>query len=69
MVDAKFVQIDHNKIDISHRQRADESAGIIVKFTNRTSRNIFYDSRKVLSEKLITSKSLGYTVEKSIYIP
>ena len=68
MVDGQCVQIDHNKIDISHRQRADRNAGIIVKFTDRTSRNT-YDSRKVfIIEKKITLKPLGYIVDKSIYI-
>ena len=60
--------IKDSDIDISHRQRNDENAGIIVKFVNRKSRNEFYNGRKKLRENKITTKSIDYTEDQPIYI-
>ena len=60
--------IDLSKIDISHRQSNRQDAGIIAKFVDRRSRNIFYNSRKKLGDNNITSKSLGYRVDQKIFI-
>ena len=55
--------IKDSDIDISHRQRNDENAGIIVKFVNRKSRNEFYNGRKKLRENKITTKSIDKRIK------
>ena len=60
--------VDQNDIDLSHRQNNSENAGIIVKFVNRKSRNAFYNARKSLGEKGITTKTLGFDAADPIYI-
>ena len=57
--------ITKDKIDISHRTKQN---GIIVKFSDRKSRNTFYTARKGLKEKSMSTKDLGFDEEKFIYI-
>ena len=59
---SEIMQIEHNKIDISHRQRADQNAGIIVKFTDCNSRNIFYNSLVCLFAAMIVPSPLRSTI-------
>lgn len=68
IIDKMDSPVDYNKIDISHRQRNDENAGIIVKFVDRKSRNSFYDARKVLQDRKTSTKALGYTIDRPFYI-
>ena len=58
--------IDINDIDITHRTSSSNEASIIVKFTSRKARDMFFKSKKNLKGK--TTKDLGYKQENKIFI-
>ena len=45
--------IDASHVDVTHRLSTKQNSPIIIKFTSRTARNIFFDARKVLKNKTI----------------
>ena len=51
-------EINRSHIDITHRLSSNSNSPIIVKFTTRTSRNLFYEARKGL--KNLTIANFGF---------
>ena len=59
MIEKLEVPIDRSQVDIIHRLSNNENSSIIVKFTSRTARNLFFQERTKLKD--LTIADFGYT--------
>lgn len=62
------VQLADTDLDISHRTSNHADAPIIVKFDSQRARDRFYQARKTIKNRKLTSKDLGFKQGQRIYI-